>query len=289
MLCAADVRALFVLQDRVSSECDNTYANTDVRSKWGRLEPGKSKYSLQAASLNEAYLMMQDKGLVPVPPGCQVGSVGTENHGQKYFASGYPLPECPSQTTGLVAAYERKPEGKGDDGRCAFFGREPWQITVDKGDGIRCTWPLIKIAHPNLLIGLRDGQSEAHKALAGPDLSIQTSENCCINPAKVGNIIKRKRKKNMTAAKRLQLQNAKLFRISVKKQKRKNKHKGRKGVRKSEEQHTKMHPKKGKSKYLHLQEFLERRRRKRQKCTLDPMAEVMMIMMMMMMMISQKT
>ena len=30
MLCAADVRALFVLQDRVSAERDNTYANTDL-------------------------------------------------------------------------------------------------------------------------------------------------------------------------------------------------------------------------------------------------------------------
>ena len=63
----------------------------------------------------------------------------------------------------------------------------------------------------------------------------------------------------------------------AKKKKRKDRHKGRKGV-KTEEQNTKMQPKRGKRKYL-----LERRRRKRRKCTvqctLDPMAKVTMMMM----------
>ena len=309
---AADVHALFVLQDRVSAQSDNRFGNTDVRSKWGRLEPGKSKYSLQASSLNAAYQMMKDKGLAPVPLDCQVGSVGTEKYGQKYFASGYPLPECPSQTAGLVAAHQRKPEGKGDEGRCVFFGREPWQITIDESDGSRCTWPLIKIAQPHHITCLKDGKSEANKALAGLH---SPNQKFCIDPAKVGNIIKRKRKKKMTEAKRLQLQNAKLFRISAtrkqkqqdidddcrkgggnstghtgvaKVEKRKKKQKGRKGMKKSKEQHTKTQPKKHKNKYLHFQEFLETRRWKRRKCTLDPMAEVMMMMMKTMMMILQK-
>lgn len=67
-----------------------------------------------------------------------------------------------------------------------------------------------------------------------------------------------------------------------KKKTKKDRHKGQKGV-KTKEQSTKMQPKRGKRKYLHLQEFLERRRWKRRnctmQCTLDPMAKVTMMMM----------
>ena len=107
MLCAADVRALFVFKDRVSQKCDNTFGSTDVRSKWGSLEPENSRFSLQAVSLNEAYQILQNKGLVPVPHDCQVGSVGHEQNGQKYFASGFPLPDCPFQTKGSLKGKEK--------------------------------------------------------------------------------------------------------------------------------------------------------------------------------------
>ena len=63
----------------------------------------------------------------------------------------------------------------------------------------------------------------------------------------------------------------------TKEQKRKDRHKGRKMV-KTRENSTKKQPKKSKSKYLHLREFLETRRQKRQEAgTLDPMAEVIII------------
>ena len=64
----------------------------------------------------------------------------------------------------------------------------------------------------------------------------------------------------------------------TKEQKRKDRHKSRKVVNKSEQKENKKQPKKSKSKYLHLREFLETRRQKRQTAgTLDPMAEVMMM------------
>ena len=302
MLCAADVHALFVFKDRVSAQCGNTYANTDVRLNWGNLEPGKSKFSIQAASLNEAYQLMQKDGLVPVPPGCLVGSVGTENYGQKYFASGYPLPDFPSQTEGLVADYQRKSRGKGDDGCCVFFGREPWQISVISGDGNKWTWPLIKRARQNPPTGLRDGENKAVKALVGPHSSSQIPKNFCSDPAKVGNIAKSKRKKKITDAKRIQFMDTKLFRISApsksefdheKKQASrdgtKDKAKGRKGNQnrkekkrknrikgENESETTRVQPKKCKNKYLHLQEFLETKRQKKKtsRCTLDTSAKV---------------
>ena len=285
MLCAADVRALFVFKTRDLSHCGNSSANSDVRLKWGSLEPGRSKFSLQAGSLNEAYQLMQDQGLVPVPPDCQVGSVGTKQNGYRYFASGFPLPECPSQTKGLVTAAHRKPEGKEDDGSCVFFGREPWQMTVYEGDGKKWTWPLIKMACPNLPSGLRDGKNEANEPLSGPCSSTYIPKKSCSDPAKVINIIKRKRKKRMTEAKRLQFLNPKLFKNG---QKGKTKKKKRKCKRKSrewentKEQNAKMQPKKSKNKYVHHQEMRRWKKLENGVCTLDLAAEVMMIMMIMM-------
>ena len=96
-----------------------------------------------------------------------------------------------------------------------FYGREPWQITVDDGNGQKLTWPLIRSAKPNLPSGLRDGQREAPKTSSYLVASYQVATEFCPDLSKLSNVIKTKRKKKMTEAKQLQFQDPKLFRISL--------------------------------------------------------------------------
>ena len=162
-------------------------------STWGNLKPGSWKFSLKARSLNEAYVLMQKLRLAPVFPDFR----------ETYLASGSPFSH---QVEGLVA--------KNSD---EFYMREPWQVTVATSAGEQVTWALIKTAHPHLPPNLRDGQTVSREPLEGPLSSHQVAKEFSHHTI-IGDIVKTRKRKKTTVAKRTQLQEFKLFKVCRSKQ-----------------------------------------------------------------------
>ena len=161
-------------------------------SSWGNLKPGSCKFSLKARSLNEAYALMQKLQLAPVYPDLR----------ETYLASGSPFSH---QVEGLVA--------KNSD---EFYMREPWQVTVATSAGEQLTWALIETARLHLPPNLRDGQTVSREPLEGPLSSHQVAKEFSHHSV-IGNIVKTRKRKKTTAAKRTQLQELKLFKVCMSK------------------------------------------------------------------------
>ena len=60
---------------------------------------------------------------------------------------------------------------------------------------------------------LRDGKCGIGKHLVGPSSSCQLAQEFPFDPSKVGDIVKKKRKKRLTAAKKIQFEDRKLFQV----------------------------------------------------------------------------
>ena len=155
---------------------------------------------------------------------------------------------------------------------CLTSQAQEWfQIRVPLGER-ETTWDLVKVAKKRMSSCMKDGINDDRISLEGPISMI-----CKVVPApsKVLNCTKTKRRKKMTAAKFLQLQDSRLFRVGQMQKKRKKGRKSKKSVTK-EEQKTRVEPKNGRRKYFHLQNFIETRRQKKleKRCTLDPSAQV---------------
>ena len=243
--------------------------------EWGNLKPGSCKFSLRAKSLNEAYPLLQKLGLAPVPP----------NYRETYLASGGPFS---SQVEGLVA----KESGE-------FYTREPWQVTVTISAGEQLTWTLVKTVHSQLPPNLRDGQNVSREALGDLRSSHQVAKEFSSRHSVIGDVIKTRRRKKTTDAKQKLLQDPKLFRVGRSQQEgnevkggnqvghrdSKEERRRRKLIRKREKEEARkkkkaekedqqkvmqeidvgVEVKRGNKKYGHLQAFVEKRRRKRQK------------------------
>ena len=244
-------------------------------SKWGNLKPGGSKFRLRARSLNEAYDLMQQLRLAPIHPGLR----------ETYLASGSPFS---SQVEGLVA----KESGE-------FYTREPWQVTVTISAGEQLTWTLVKTVHSQLPPNLRDGQNVSREALGDLRSSHQVAKEFSSRHSVIGDVIKTRRRKKTTDAKQKLLQDPKLFRVGRSQQEgnevkggnqlghgeSKEERRRRKLIRKREKEEARkkkkaekedqqkvmqeidvgVEVKRGNKKYGHLQAFVEKRRRKRQK------------------------
>ena len=263
-------------------DCEDKVSNLE----WGNLKPGSCEFSLRAKSLNEAYTLLQERGLAPVPP----------NHRETFLASGGPFF---SQVEGLVA----KESGE-------YYAREPWQVTVTTSACEQLTWALVKTAHSQLPPNLRDGQTVLRKPLVGPLSSHQVAKEFSSHHSVIGDIIKSRRRKKTTKAKQKQLQDPKLFKVcrsrggnevkggkqpeseshsegaltgnqmvheESKSEKRKRKlerkrekaKKRKKGEKEDLKQNVEeigvdVQVKRGNNKYGHLQAFIEKRRQKRQ-------------------------
>ena len=166
-------------------DCEDKVSNLE----WGNLKPGSCEFSLRAKSLNEAYTLLQERGLAPVPP----------NHRETFLASGGPFF---SQVEGLVA----KESGE-------YYAREPWQVTVTTSACEQLTWALVKTAHSHLPPNLRDGQTVLREPLEGPLSSHQVAKEFSCHHSEIGDVIKTRRRKKTTDAKQKLLQDPKLFKV----------------------------------------------------------------------------
>ena len=254
----------FVLVAREWEATANESGVSGVSSRWGILKPESSIFSLKAVSLNDAYSMMKERRLLCAPPYLR----------EKYLASD----NFSTQTEGLVRAGEKVieeysvVEGLVKAGRKAseeYYTQEPWQITVSLGGSKQLTWALMKDAQPCALANLRDGRCEAGQPMVGPSLSSQLAQEFSFDPSKAGDMVTKKRRKRMTNAKRVQLEDPKLFKVgsSQKKKKKRGKKRGKKNINKENlrmEEIIKQGNRKVNKKYLHFQDFLESRRVKKQ-------------------------
>ena len=138
------------------------------------------------------------------------------------------------------------------------------------------TWDLVKMATKRMPSCMKDGINDDRISLTGP---IQISCEVAFTPSKVLNSSKTKRRKKMTAAKFLQLQDSRLFHVGRRQKRRRKKRKSSKRGTREKPKMT-MEPKRGITKYLHLQKFIETRRQKKlgKRCTLDPSAQVSLLM-----------
>ena len=279
---------VFVLRRREALR-PGDFDSKDINAKWGDLKPGSCEFTLRAKSLNEAYILLQELGLAPVPPDLR----------ETYLASGGPFL---SQVKDLVA----KESGE-------FYTREPWQVTVTTSAGEQLTWALVKTAHSQLRPNLRDGQNVSREPLKDLLASHQLAKEFSRRHSAIGDVIKTRKKKKTTDAKRLLLQDPKLFKVcgsrggngvkggkhpgtesldqgatignqlgqeESKEEKRKRKlarkqekeeaRKKRKAEKEGQQKAVQetdvgVEGKRGNKKYGHLQAFVEKRRRKRQK------------------------
>ena len=145
------------------------------------------------------------------------------------------------------------------------------QMKVPLGEK-ETTWDLVKVAKKRMSSCMKDGINDDRISLEGP---ISMIHEVSTTPSQVPNSTKTKRRKKMTAAKFVQLQDPRLFHVGQKEKKRRKKRTSRKrGV--NAEQKTTVEPKRGKQKYFHLQKFIVTRRQKKleKKCTLDLSAQV---------------
>ena len=239
--------------------------------EWGNLKPASCKFSLRAKSLIEAYTLLEELRLAPVPADlCET-----------FLASGGPFS---SQVEGLV----EKESGR-------YYAREPWEVIVTTSAGEQLKWALVKTAGSHQPQNLRDGESVAREPLLGPLSSHQVAKEVTSNHLIISNIVKTKRRKKTTVAKRVQLQDPKLFKVCRLKegiedrgggqrkkkshnpggvtgdqilQKQKQKQRKRKPSKKKDlkqsVQGTEVQAKGGSKKYRHLQAFVGKRRQKRQ-------------------------
>ena len=148
------------------------------------------------------------------------------------------------------------------------------QMRVQLGEE-EMTWDLVKVAKKKMSSCMKDGINDNRMSLEGP---ISTIRRVATAHYKVPNSTKAKRRKKMTAAKFIQLQDSRLFHVGQKEKKRRKKRTSKKRGT-SMEQKTTVEPKRGRKKYFHLQKFIETRRQKKleKRCTLDPSAEVTLI------------
>ena len=276
----------------MDGEASRIFQSTDIRCGDSDLKD----FTLRASNLKGALDVVKNGGFTVVP-----------QEATKFTASGCP-PFWPHSTKGLVKASQRGGTG-GEDDSTTFHMRDPWKV-VFMHEGKKVEWHLVKTAIPLSIANVRNGRNEEnpssgkidsskgfgspqqylsqnplqagmkerdrvrkaakdstvyllgspHKKSQKPEGEKQTPDQDTVNEQKRGEKITGEEENGAT-----------------KEQKRKDRHKSRKRV-KAKEKNTKMQPKKSKSKYVHLREFLETRRQKRQKAgTLDPMAEVMMI------------
>ena len=226
--------------------------------------PERSKCRIDVSSLNAAYQEMQKRDLAVVAPNSCLTS-----HAKEWYQMRVPL------------------------------GQE------------ETSWDLVKVAKKRMFSCMKDGINDDRISLEGP---ISTIRGMASTPCKVPNSAKTKRRKKMTAAKFVQLQDSRLFYVEKKKpkvkrgadlddpeeigawwsmveQKEKRKQKKREKKRKSKTRGEKkkqrqgksktrgtstVEPKRGSKKYVHLQKFIETRRKKKleKRCTLDLAAEV---------------
>ena len=280
-----------------------TFPATDIRC--GDFQ--HNDFTLRASNLEEAVAKLEKGNFV----------ICSQDPGM-FTASGCP-PEFSHATLGLNKAEQKGGTG-GEDDWTKFHAKAPWQM-VFQHENKSITWNLVEKAHPSSTGNVKDGLNKDDPCMSGSmrwstDVP-SPKQHLMKNPLKAG---RKERERIRRAAKdptmylvgdphkrsgggesptstsekskdgeksneeeeTVQTNGTREEKDCVaKKKKRKDRHKGRKEV-KTKEQNTKMQPKRGKRKYLHLQAFLERRRWKRRKCTvqctLDLMAKVTMMM-----------
>ena len=282
--------------------------------QWGSMDGGVSRifpstdfrcsesyhkdFTLRVPNLRQALQMIKKGGFAAV-----------SEDATKFTASGCP-PSYPHVTKGLVKSSQMGGTG-GEDDSTTFHSRDPWKI-VFMHEGKKMEWNLVKRAQPLSIANVRDGINEENPSTgditASKDFD-SPQQYLSKNPLHAG-IKERDRVRRALKDSRVYLLGSphkksekpegekQVIREDedtvdeqksggkrtgqeengvTKEQKRKDRHKSRKTV-KTKENNTKKQSKKSKNKYLHLREFLETRRQKRQKAdTLDPMAEVIII------------
>ena len=185
-------------------------------SEQGILKPESSNFSLKAVSLNDAYMQMRERRLLPVAPNLQkkyLSSGNFKTNIEGLVRAGEKVIEEYSVVEGLVRTCRKASE--------EYYLQEPWHITVSLGGSNQLTWALAKEAQPCLPANLRDGKCGAGKSMAGPSPSYQLAQEFSFDPSRVGDIVKKRRKKKMTVAKSVQFQDSKLFKVGQKGKKKK--------------------------------------------------------------------